>query len=98
VTKLDMLSAFRFDDEHMFPPYAEIMQRRVATIMTRDVRTVWPRTPLHKVLRMMVEFRCKSFPVVDDGNLVGIVAREDVMRGLVDASRGKQAERPGDPY
>ncbi len=91
VTQLDLLRAFQFDDEHMFPPYAEIMQRPVSLVMNREVKTVRPRTALHKVLRMMVELGSKSFPVVDADGLVGMVAREDVMRGLTTASRG---ERP----
>jgi CBS domain-containing protein len=40
----------------------------------------------------MVATRNKSFPVVDeDGRLVGMVAREDVMRALRRAAAG---ERP----
>lgn len=90
VTKLDLLNAFGFDDEHMFPPYGEIMKRSVASIMTRDVQTVWPRTPLHKVLQKMLELGCKCLPVLDDEQLVGVVAREDVMRGLYEAHGNEQ--------
>jgi CBS domain-containing protein len=99
VTKLDLLQAFGFDDEHMFPPYDEIMKRPVSGIMTRDVQIVWPRTPLHKVLQKMLTLGCKSLPVLDDYRLVGVVAREDVMRGLYEAHgrrAGTEANDPGD--
>lgn len=91
VTKLDLLRAFDFDDEHMLPPYHEVVSRPVRSVMSRDVYTVCPRTRLTRVLRKMVDRRCKSFPVVEDGRLVGIVAREDVLRGLHRAVAG---ERP----
>jgi CBS domain-containing protein len=82
VTKLDLLKAFRFTDETMLPPYDEIMQKPVESIMTRDVRTVCPRTLLTRVLEKMIDSRVKSFPVLDASRLVGMVAREDVLRGL----------------
>ena len=91
VTKLDLLKAFRFDDEHLFPPYEEIMKRPVESVMTRDVLTVTPRTPLTRVLQKMIDARAKSFPVVDDGQLVGVVAREDVLDGLRRAIAGEKA-------
>ena len=50
VTKLDLLKAFRFTDESILPPYDEIVQKLVESIMTRDVRTVCPRTLLTRVL------------------------------------------------
>jgi CBS domain-containing protein len=91
VTKLDLLKAFRFTDEHMFPPYAEIMARSVASVMSRDLRSVCPRTPLTRVLEKMVDSGCKSFPVLDADRLVGMIAREDVMRGLRRAASGERA-------
>jgi CBS domain-containing protein len=41
----------------------------------------------------MLATRDKSFPVVDDDRLVGVVAREDVMRALRRADAG---EEPGE--
>jgi CBS domain-containing protein len=77
----------------MLPPYEQIMQRHVATVMTRQPVTVTPRTPLTRVLTKLVESRNKSFAVVDpDDRLVGVVAREDVMRALRRADAG---EAPG---
>lgn len=94
VTKLDVLGAFRFTEDHLFPPYDEIMKRPVADVMTRDVRAVTPRERLTDVLRKLVETRNKSFPVVDDDRVVGIVAREDVLRGLRRAAAGEAATGP----
>jgi CBS domain-containing protein len=35
---------------------------------------------------MMVNHRIRSFPVVDDGKLVGMISRGDVMRALKQAT------------
>jgi CBS domain-containing protein len=93
VTSLDLLEAFRFTPDAILPPYDEIMQRSVATVMTREPAVVQPRTRLTRVLEKMVESRNKSFPVVDPhgARLVGVVAREDVMQALRRAGAG---ERP----
>ena len=91
VTKLDLIRAFRFSADHMFPPYAEIMKRPVASVMTRDLRTVTPLTHLTRALETLVSARIKSLPVVDGNDLVGIVSREDVAGALRRAAAG---ERP----
>jgi len=91
MTKVDLLKAFRFNDEHMFPPYAQIMRGMVESVMTRDPQTVTPRAPLTRVLEKLVESGNKSFPVVDaDGLLVGIVSRENLLAAL----RRAAAEKP----
>ncbi len=95
-TKLDLLKAFRHRDDRMFPPYDEIMRQPVSSFMTfeRDLATATPRMPLTRVLEKMVVGRSKSLPVVDAGVLVGVVAREDVMKALRRAVAG---EVPTDP-
>jgi CBS domain-containing protein len=60
--------------------------------MSREPVTVPPRQPLTRTLQKMIDTRNKSFPVVDDGRLVGVVAREDVMRGLRRADAGERPE------
>jgi CBS domain-containing protein len=94
VTKLDLLRAFRFTDDHMFPPYEQVMAEPVRRVMTTDATTVTPRTPLTRVLETLVRTRSKSLPVVDDGAVVGMIAREDVLAALRRAVGG---ERPTGP-
>jgi len=82
VTSLDLLRAFEFNEESVFPPYEDIMNRTVESVMSRDLRSVRPRTPLTTVLAKLVDSGQKSLPVTDGQRLVAIVAREDVMRAL----------------
>lgn len=82
LTKFDLLKAFCFAEQVMVPHYDEIMEQTAETVMTRDPVCVSPQLPLSRLLQKMVEMRAKSLPVVDDGRLVGIIAREDVLRVL----------------
>jgi CBS domain-containing protein len=52
----------------------------IEEIMTRDVITVSPTTPIHKAARLMVEHGVSGLPVVDDdGRLVGIISEGDLI-------------------
>jgi len=94
VTKFDILKQFVFTTRHVIPLYEEISRRAAGEIMTRDVLTFASDRPLTKVLQTLVDFRVKSFPVVDAGRLVGIIAREDVVRALRDAGLPGGYHRP----
>jgi len=91
VTSLDLLRAFDFSEDTILPPYEQVMQRRVQQVMTRDVLTVCPMTPLQRVIEKIVDTRNKSFPVVDGDRIVGVVAREDVMLALRQGVAGSPA-------
>jgi CBS domain-containing protein len=63
---------------------------RIEEIMTRDVITVRPTTPIHTAARLMVEHRVSGLPVVDDdGKLVGIISDGDLI-----LRQRRRAERP----
>jgi len=85
VTKLDVLKVFVFTPRTVVPPYDQLTRLTASQIMTRDPITFPPDAPLTRVLQALVDFRVKSFPVIDDGKLVGVIAREDVVRALRDA-------------
>ena len=58
---------------------------RVEDVMTTDVMTVTPETPLKEAARMLVGRGVSGFPVVRDGVVVGVVSETDV----VDLERGE---------
>ena len=83
VTKFDFLKCFAFNPGRMVPGYDDLLSRTVADVMTPEFIYVDPATKLTRVLQLMVDHRMKSIPVLDAGQrLVGIIAREDVMRAL----------------
>jgi CBS domain-containing protein len=83
VSKLDALKVFGLSKDHILPHYQEGMATTVNEIMTTDVIAVDGETNLQRVLELLVKHRVKSLPVVDRWhNLVGIIAREDVMKAM----------------
>jgi CBS domain-containing protein len=83
VTKFDFLHTFVFTSSQMVPHYDDLMSRRVAEVMTEAIVQVDPSSPLTLVLQLMVSLKMRSFPVITpDRQLVGMISREDVMRGL----------------
>lgn len=88
VTKFDFLKAFAFATTQMVPQYDALMQRTVGEVMTRAVVHVDADAPLPRALQLMVEMRARSFPVLDRAErLVGVIAREDLMRALADTAK-----------
>lgn len=57
----------------------------VAQAMTPDPITVKPDTGLNSVAALMVDKNFHTLPVVEEGRLVGVVGKEDVIRTLADA-------------
>jgi CBS domain-containing protein len=83
VSRLDALKIFGLSQDRILPRYGEGMATTVDEIMSSDVIAVDGETNLQRVLELMVKHRVKSLPVVDHRrNLVGIIAREDVMRAM----------------
>lgn len=83
LTTMDILRAFANSPQAIVPHYEEIMRRPVEAAMTAKPITVTPELPLNRVLGFLVEKGIRSLPVCDGtGRLIGIVSREDVLRGL----------------
>jgi len=86
VTKLDFLKAFLFDTGHLVPHYNEVMSWPVSKVMNKDVLYAEPETPLTRVLELMVKLRTRGVPVLENGELVGVVSRTDLMHALATAT------------
>ena len=73
--------------------YARSHGRTVADVMSTDVASVGPESPLAHVVALMDERDVKRVPVVDGGRLVGIVSRADLMVALA-KSLGERTPTP----
>lgn len=63
-------------------------QLTVEKIMTTEVKTVTPDTPILDAAELMLEYKVSGLPVMDkDHKLVGIVTESDVFRMLVKSRR-----------
>jgi len=63
-----------------------IKNHTVSQHMTREVVTVDIDDPINRVADLCIVHRVRRVPVMKDGRLVGIIARRDVLRALVEAT------------
>lgn len=57
-------------------------ERLVEDVMTSDVVSVSPESDHAEAARLMQAKSVKRLPVVDDGNLIGIISRSDILRAF----------------
>jgi CBS domain-containing protein len=70
--------------------YVRENARRIADIMTKAVVVAAPDTPVRSLADLLERNRIKRVPVVEDGKVVGIVSRANLLRAL---ARGDLAEQ-----
>lgn len=61
----------------------KITATTVAQAMTKNPVTVQPDTDIEEVAALMVDNNFHTIPVMDEGQLVGIVGKEDILRTLI---------------
>lgn len=74
--------------------YQEARRRTVAEIMTGNVYTVSSADCVESALRLMMEQNIKHVPVIDDGKPLGMVARHDLLKMMLEAVPGAGRDRP----
>lgn len=80
----------------MASDYVKAHGRVVDELMTHDVTVVAPDTPLADIVALMERRRIKRLPVIDNGMLVGIVSRADLLVALGRALDAAQAPAGND--
>ncbi|KYK29585.1 MAG: hypothetical protein AYK23_01600 [Candidatus Proteinoplasmatales archaeon SG8-5] len=71
-----------FDNKEAVEAFNEISTSMVSELMTKDVVTIENGSELGQVIQLMMDKKVNRIPVMEDGELVGIVSRADVMKGL----------------
>ncbi len=76
--------------------YVHSHGRRIDEVMTRNVVTIAPSTPLETVVGLMEKHRVKRLPVVEKGKLVGILSRANLLPVLARLAPLAQRAKPSD--
>ncbi|MFO7495041.1 MAG: CBS domain-containing protein [Desulfobacterales bacterium] len=69
--------------KHFEKEMKKIAALTVRDAMTADPATVSPETTIEEAATLMVDKSFHSLPVLDDGKLVGIVGKKDILKTLV---------------
>ena len=68
--------------ETLAQEFVRTHSRKVSDVMTRNVIVAKPDTPLREIAALFERNRIKRVPIVQDGKLVGLVSRADLVRAL----------------
>jgi len=68
--------------EKLHASVEDISKKKVSEVMHRDVRTIGPVDSVEEAASIMTRHRINRLPVVENGKLVGIVTRGDIITGL----------------
>lgn len=71
-----------FGGERTPAEYVKAHGRRAQDVMTREVQTVEPETPVAEIATLLESRGIKRVPVMRDGELVGIVSRANLVQAL----------------
>lgn len=63
--------------------YYEDMGGKVSEYMTEDVTTVDADASIVEVAELFANSRLRHFPVMEEGKLVGVISRVDILKALV---------------
>ena len=67
--------------------YIKSHSRKVVDVMSRNVVTASPDTPLGDIAALLERNRIKRVPIVQGGKIVGIVSRANILQALASASK-----------
>jgi len=70
--------------------------KRVSDVMTREVITAQPETPLREIVNLMEKHSIKRVPIVRNGKIVGVVSRSNLIQALASAKPLLEAKKESD--
>jgi CBS domain-containing protein len=68
--------------ERMHTAAEDISKKKVSEVMSRSVREIEPDISVEEAAAIMTNHRINRLPVVENGRLVGIITRGDIISGL----------------
>ena len=85
---------FLTSDKTLATDYLKAHGRKVSEVMTRKLITVPPDTPINEIALLLENHAIKRVPVLDQGKLVGIVARANLLQALAGLKLEAPAPEP----
>jgi CBS-domain-containing membrane protein len=86
VTQLDLFKLHLLPYPQFFPALENAWVSSVGAIMSPSVITLYPIEPAIRAMALMVDYRIRTIPVVNDAAggkvVVGVVTRRDLMAAL----------------
>jgi len=73
--------------KHIETEVKKMAASKVSEAMPPDPVTVDPETSLEDIATLMVKHSIHTLPVCDQGRLVGVVGKEDILRTLIPAEK-----------
>lgn len=70
------------EDKEIAQAFDEIGNTKVKELMRRKITVAVPKDAVEKIVRMMVKKGINRVPIIENGELVGIITRGDVISGL----------------
>jgi CBS domain-containing protein len=83
-------AGFVFANWNLAAEYTKEHGRKVSDVMTRPVITVAPTATLGEIADTLESRHIKRVPVVEDGKLVGIISRANLVQALASSGTGLQ--------
>jgi len=65
-----------------------VYELKIAEVMTQEVVTVTPQTSMSELRKILQEHRISGTPVVENGELVGVISIEDLIKALAAGEMG----------
>ena len=75
-----------FHDASIDDVFEKAKKHTLADVMSKNLHTVKPDSTLTDVVNYMISKSYKRLPVVEDGKLVGIITRKDILRAFNQAA------------
>lgn len=88
------LSALFVDEERLAAEYVKAHGHKVADVMTKRVITAAPDTPLNDIASLLEKHGIKRVPILENGTLVGIVSRANLIQALAADRKGLEVPVP----
>ncbi len=80
VIEMPLRSVIRF--EEFKKALEDIRMKSVREIMKKKIYSLSPESSLEEASAIMVRQKVNRLPVIDNGKLVGIIVRSDIIRGI----------------